>query len=86
MFLFYVLGFGHFQACGILALQAGIKPIPPALEGEVLTAGQPGKSLRPFSFKNMAWAGVKLYLNFCYHEVLNYIIFTLGTNNVADGR
>ena len=85
LFLFYVLGFGCCQACGILALQAGIKPIPPPLEGEVLTTGQPGKSLRPFSFKNMAWAGVKLYLNFCYHEVFNYIIFTLGIKNMTDG-
>ena len=51
-----------------------------ALEGEVLTTGQPGKSPRPFPFKNMAWAGVKFYLNFCYHEVLTYIIFTLGIN------
>ena len=36
--------FGH-KACGILALQPGIKPTPPALEGKVLTTGPPGKSL-----------------------------------------
>ena len=30
--------FGH-EACGILALQPGMEPVPPALEGEVLTAG-----------------------------------------------
>ena len=35
--------FGH-EACGILASQPGIKPAPPALEGEVLTTGLPGKS------------------------------------------
>ena len=32
------------EACGILVLWPGIKPAPPALEGEVLTAGPPGKS------------------------------------------
>ena len=36
--------FGH-EACGILAPQPGIEPAPPALEGEVLTTGLPGKSL-----------------------------------------
>ena len=33
------------EACGILAPWPGIKPAPPALEGEVLTTGPPGKSL-----------------------------------------
>ena len=37
--------FGH-KARGILALWSGIKPTPPALEGEVLTTGLPGKSLK----------------------------------------
>ena len=35
--------FGH-EACGILDLQPGIEPAFPALEGEVLTTGLPGKS------------------------------------------
>ena len=39
--------FGH-KTCGILALWPGIKPAPPALEGEVLTTGPPGKSLNDF--------------------------------------
>ena len=34
-----------FLACGILALQPGRKPAPPALEDEVLTSRPPGKSL-----------------------------------------
>ena len=42
--------FGH-KACGILAPQPGIKPTPPALEGEVLTTGLSGKS-RIFLFSN----------------------------------
>ena len=36
--------FGH-EACAILAPRPGIEPAPPALEGEVLTTGPPGKSL-----------------------------------------
>ena len=34
---------GH-EAYWILAPQPGIKPIPPVLEGKVLTTGPPGKS------------------------------------------
>ena len=36
--------FGH-KSHGILVPQQGIEPTPPALEGEVLTTGPPGKSL-----------------------------------------
>ena len=42
LFYFYVF-FGH-DACGILTPRAGIKPILPALEEEVLTTGPPGRS------------------------------------------
>ena len=42
--LFYDL-FSGWEACGIPALQPGVGPAPPALEGEVLTTGLPGKSL-----------------------------------------
>ena len=42
-FTFFFFFFG-FETCGILVTRAGIKPAPPALEGEVLTAGLPGKS------------------------------------------
>ena len=38
MLLFYVFGF---KACGILATQPGVKLVPPALEGKVLTTGSP---------------------------------------------
>ena len=44
-FCFMFLFFGP-EACGILAPQPGIQPPPPALEGEVLTAGPPRKSLQ----------------------------------------
>ena len=42
-----VLCFG-FLAWRILAPQPGIKPVPPALEGKVLTTAEPGKSLPYF--------------------------------------
>ena len=41
--------FGN-KACRILAPQQAIKSIPPALEGEVLTAGPPGKSYNNFKW------------------------------------
>ena len=42
-FCFMFCFFG-WEACGILASLPGIKPIPPALEGEVSTIGLPGRS------------------------------------------
>ena len=54
--------FGHkiiLATCRISAHQPGTEPTPPALEGEVLTTGQPGKSL-PFGFwisRNIAATG-----------------------------
>ena len=45
LFLFYVVLFFCWEACGILTPQPGIKPIPPALEGKVLATEPPGKSL-----------------------------------------
>ena len=42
-FCFVFWFFGR-EACGILAPQSGVEPAPPALEGEVLTTGLPGKS------------------------------------------
>ena len=54
LLLIYVFGF--FCGCearGILAPWSGIEPASPALEGEVLTTGLPGKSLPlPFSYKD----------------------------------
>ena len=45
-FCFMFWFFGR-EGCGILAPRQGIEPIPPALKGEVLTTGPPGKSLSP---------------------------------------
>ena len=43
-------GFFYHKACEILAPQPWFKPSPPALEGELLTTGPPGKSLDAPSF------------------------------------
>ena len=44
LLLFYVFWFFGHEAYGILAPRPGNEPTPPALEGEVLTTGPPGKS------------------------------------------
>ena len=44
MFRFFGL-----KACGFLAPPPGIEPVPPALEGEILTTEPPEKSLTRFS-------------------------------------
>ena len=44
-----MLWFFGLEACEILVALPGIKPIPPALEVEVLTTGPPGKSPRVMS-------------------------------------
>ena len=41
-FMFWFFGC---KTCGILTPPSGVKPAAPALEGEVLTTGLPGKSL-----------------------------------------
>ena len=43
LFLFY-----DHEPCRILAPLSGTEPVPPALEGEVLTIGPPGKPLGYF--------------------------------------
>ena len=42
-FCFMFWFFGH-KVCGIWAPRPGMEPAPPALEGEALTTGPPGKS------------------------------------------
>ena len=44
LLIFMLWFYGH-KACGILAAWSGSKPLPPVLEGKVLTTGPPGKSL-----------------------------------------
>ena len=47
MFLVWFFFFGP-KTRGILTLQPGMEPAPPALEGEVLISGPPGKFLNVF--------------------------------------
>ena len=42
--VFIIIIWPHHLACAILIPQPGIKSVPPAVEGQVLTAGPPGKS------------------------------------------
>ena len=53
LLLFSMFWFFDHKACGILVPQPGIKPTAPALEGEVLTAGPPGKSLFPKEWRRI---------------------------------
>ena len=46
-----IWSFGH-KACGILVPPPGMEPAPPALEGEVLIPGTPGKSPKYFFLTN----------------------------------
>ena len=43
------------EAWGILAPRPGIEPVSPALEGEVLTPGPPGKSQGCYDDEQKAW-------------------------------
>ena len=77
-FMFWSLGL---KARGILAPRPGpgIEPTPPALEGTVLTAGPPGKSLLFFSFQAVRWKGreINLEKHDSYQYILNvYIRYT----------
>ena len=49
LLLFHVLVFWP-QSIWNFSTQPGIKPAPPALEGEIATTGLPGKSLLDFLF------------------------------------
>ena len=42
--LCFMFWFSGHESYGILAQQPGVEPEPPALEGKVLSTGQPGKS------------------------------------------
>ena len=58
------------EACRILASLPGIKPIPPALEGEVLITGQPGTSPCGFFLNQHSYIVIRTTLlkqNFTYN-------------------
>ena len=58
-FCFKPWHFGH-ETCGIVALQPGIEPAPPAVAGEVLTTGLPGKSPHITFFSDCVLIWIKL--------------------------
>ena len=68
-FCFMFWFFGR-ETCEILAPWPGIKPSPPALEGEVLTTGPPGKS--PLFLKK-CWMS-----NFFSSLLLKLLTYNLG--------
>ena len=49
--LLFKIKFLHHAACDILVPQPGIEPVPPALEGDFLAPGPPGKSWLEFHRK-----------------------------------
>ena len=68
----YFSFFGH-QACGVIALVPGIEPTPPALEGEFLITGPPGKSLTIQFFYGPIMDESSPFLNF----LMWYLSFTI---------
>ena len=71
LYLSFKFWFSGREACGILVPQPGIEPTPSALEGEVLTSGLPGKSLKTSLIIKHYFAR-KLSIELCT-EVLNNI-------------
>ena len=71
------------EACGILAPQPRIEPAPPALEGEVLTTGPPGKS-RVKNFKPSSLCISAMALEPA-HEMSQAKAWDLGWGGLASG-
>ena len=57
------------EACGILTTWSGIKPAPPALEGEDFTTGPPGKSLG-FFFLDLFDIGAECLVTYYHREIV----------------
>ena len=74
------------EACGILAPQPGIEPIPPALEGEDLTTGPPGKSPEIF-LKHLIITCIRANI-FCmhtmYHASAERVILIISLKTALD--
>ena len=60
--------FSSLEACEVLAPSPGIKPMPPALEGKILTTGPPGKSWN-FPIKKIIKTFFSSFQNFCCFNV-----------------
>ena len=75
LFLSFMFWFFGPKACGILAPWPGIKPLPPALEGRVLTTRLPRKFLEDLSFSSKessekASPGL-LFLKYLQFKIIN---------------
>ena len=55
------------EVCGILAPQPGVEPTPPALEGEDLTTGPPGKSPEIFLKHLIITCNKGQHILYAYH-------------------
>ena len=89
-YCFFVFWFFGCEACWILAPKPRIEPIPPALEGEGLTTGPPGKSLY-FFISNLTIQSLDLKVSdsffplfYSFHvEILNYSIILVNLSHRA---
>ena len=78
-FMFWLFGC---KAYGISAPWPGIEPIPPALEGEVLTAGPPGKSWRKVYYASNQATKTNLISILLVWELYNLILLQICTLRV----
>ena len=80
--------FDH-EACEILALQPGIEPTPPALDGKVLTTGSPWKSLfvsltlKHVSFRQQIVGSFSFYLYDNYYLSIG-LFYSFVFNIIVD--
>ena len=73
-----------FTACGILAPRPGIEPTTPALQGQFLTTGPPGKSQKVWILM-LTWSRIFFFWqeqNSQYHQVkcAEYPALEIGTS------
>ena len=83
-FMFWLCGL---KACGILAPQPGIEPVPLALEGKVLTTGPAGKSLTSLlKFASLVHLWYQLSgVSFLENELRNGDLLAGGLRGVCSG-
>ena len=68
------------MACGILVLPSGIKPMPRAVEAQVLTAGPPGNSLNKTTEKKKKNTEIKTTKFYIYIQGYFSTLFQVVTH------
>ena len=68
------------EARGISAPRPGIEPVPPALEGEVLTTGPPGKSWYILNYHPNSWYSHTVFKNKKCKKGISKNVLLLGIN------